>query len=719
MGTNNIGRFIASLGRYDILIFADVARKSDTGLRIRREIECYSEMGYRVGIRHVPGKRSKGAASPDLDYCISRGLAEIVPTDASVKAKVVLVFSPAKIDRRDAGFENLQAKRVMLIVDSIPKPGQLSSWRYHETGIAEITIAPTNRWVRAALMKSSVPLQVEREDWRSYGCAAKFVEKPEMPNRALVVGRFSTSGKAQWPKKRTLFEAYGFQNSVEFLYVGAPPSRHRSAIAKLSNWLQIEFETVSVVRFVEMLDAFAYFPSARMPELPEAAISAAMASGKPVFLPPRFRPHFGPGAIYCSVDRLKAEIRSVFADPVALETVRKEAVQQAGFQFPKKALCDRMLELAGPPPKRRRAAQLSQPTKPRALFVPSNGVGLGHVTRLLAIARRMDERFQPVFASMAQATSLIEATGYTAEYIPSQSDTGEAPAKWDRWFGLQLQDLIDRYQVSLVVFDGNHPNDGLVRAVGSRPGCKLVWVRRGMLGDMVSPYLENVRFVDLIIEPGEVARERETGLMVSRRAEAMEVPPITLLDRAEALSRKAAREELGLDPERPAVLVQLGAGFNRDALGLIDKVVTELRKSQTLQIVVAEWENGLVGMPVWPGTKVLRGFPISRFFNAFDFSISAAGYNTFHEVMMFGLPTIFLANRHPQLDDQWTRAEFAQDNQAGFNLPEDEIFQLPTLCEALTNKPIQDVIRRNCRRLIGENGAAVAATAVTQLVRDS
>lgn len=700
----------------DILVVANVARISDTGLKIRREIECYHELGYSVGIRHIPDEKTQGAASPDIQHCIDTGIATIVVKDAPVEARIVLVFSPTRIDRRQAGFQNLVTRRVVLIVDDIPRPGQLGVWSVHERGIQEITLAPTNHWIRAELLKRNTPLKLEPEDWRSVAIPVEQVDRRELPDRRLQVGRFSATGQKQWPARAKLFDVYGVRDEAEMLYVGAPPKQYISAISKRKNWTEINFDSISCERFVALVDAFAYFPSERVPELPEAAIAAAMASGKPVFLPPRFQSHFGPGAMYCSSDTFKAEFRKLFEDPRALGEMRKEAQRLAQFQFSKEVLCNRIRDLVGPPARQTRKSPAQARSKQTVLFVPSNGVGLGHVTRLLAIARRMDSAVEPVFATLAQASTIIERSGYTAEYIPSQSDTGEAFQTWDRWFGFQLREIANRYQAQTIVFDGNHPSDGLVAAAGSRVGCKLVWVRRGMLGNRITPHIDNTRFIDLIIEPGEAARETQSSGLAARRSEVLEVPPVTLLDQAEALSRAAGKSELGLSPDRAAVLVQLGAGANRNVVGLTDKVVAELTKIDGLQLVVAEWENGLVSMPVWPGTKVLRGFPISRFFYAFDFSISAAGYNTYHEILRFGLPTVFLANRHPQMDDQWARAEFAQDHQAGFNLAEDELFQLPALCEALTQQAIRDVVGTNARNLVARNGAADAAAAISRLM---
>ena len=49
---------------------------------------------------------------------------------------------------------------------------------------------------------------------------------------------------------------------------------------------------------------------------------------------------------------------------------------------------------------------------------------------------------------------------------------------------------------------------------------------------------------------------------------------------------------------------------------------------------------------------VVRDFPLSRRFRAFDLAVSAAGYNSFHELLRFGVPTLFIPNQDTALDDQ-------------------------------------------------------------------
>src|SRR5690606_20389175 len=138
----------------------------------------------------------------------------------------------------------------------------------------------------------------------------------------------------------------------------------------------------------------------------------------------------------------------------------------------------------------------------------SNGTGLGHVSRLLAIARRLDG-FEPVFVTMAQAVGAIEAFGFTTEYLPSQRYTGTDPRLWDSWFRAELELLIDTYNAACLVYDGNGPSPGLVGAAGSRGSCRLVWIRGGMAGGASVPHIGNSLHFDLIVEPGEIAAEAD------------------------------------------------------------------------------------------------------------------------------------------------------------------------------------------------------------------
>jgi UDP:flavonoid glycosyltransferase YjiC (YdhE family) len=347
-------------------------------------------------------------------------------------------------------------------------------------------------------------------------------------------------------------------------------------------------------------------------------------------------------------------------------------------------------------------------SRSQVLFVPSNGVGLGHVSRLLAIARRLDAGVPVVFASLSPALGAIRSFGFDAEYIPSHHYLGGDHSLWDEWLNVEIGALLEEYEAGLLVYDGNNPTPGLIDAARSR-GCRLAWVRRGMWGSATSDSLDHSDRFDLILEPGEIAESRDEGATARRRHEVVAVDPIRLLDEEELLSRDAAASRLGLDASRPAVLIQLGSGFNRNTIGLTAAIVDHLRAVEGLQIVIADWLVDAGFVSPWDDVIVVRGFPLAQYFRAFDFTVSAAGYNTFHDVIAYALPTLFIANRHPSMDDQAGRARFAQDHSAAFEMPEDELGDLPQLLQLFLNVKAREFLRQHCRKLARPNGAEAAA----------
>ena len=344
------------------------------------------------------------------------------------------------------------------------------------------------------------------------------------------------------------------------------------------------------------------------------------------------------------------------------------------------------------------------------LFIPSNGVGVGHLTRLLAIARRMERK--AVFASQAPALQVIRDFGFAAEYIPSHAAVGGDFDAWDAWFGAEIGRVADAYDPALTVFDGNHLTPGLIHAVASRRDCRLAWVRRGMWARTTSRFLANATWCDLVIEPEDLAGARDDGATSLLRHQVHTVDPIRLLDPAELPDRRSAAKVLQLDPGRPACLLQLGSGHNRDLLSLLDRIIQDLRRHPNLQIAVAEWVTGSVPLSLWPEVTVLRGFPVNQYVRAFDFCVSAAGYNSFHELIAYRVPTIFLANRSPDMDDQYGRAKFAQDNAAAFEISDSELGEFPDLVAMMMQAKAREFLVARCARLARPNGAMAAAKAL-------
>ena len=198
------------------------------------------------------------------------------------------------------------------------------------------------------------------------------------------------------------------------------------------------------------------------------------------------------------------------------------------------------------------------------LFVSSNGAGMGHLTRLMAMARRRAATVRPLFASMSQAVPVVGDEGFGWEYIPSRGDLGFGPRRWNMLLERRMTALLRRERPDVVVFDGTFPYDGVLDAVRRVGGIRLVWSRRGMWRPgLGARQLGRADRFDLVIEPGELAAARDRGATAGL-ADAVRVGPVTLLDAAEQVDRNEAARVLGVDPRRPTALLTLGAGTIND-----------------------------------------------------------------------------------------------------------------------------------------------------------
>jgi UDP:flavonoid glycosyltransferase YjiC (YdhE family) len=353
----------------------------------------------------------------------------------------------------------------------------------------------------------------------------------------------------------------------------------------------------------------------------------------------------------------------------------------------------------------------------RVLFVTSNGTGLGHLTRGMAMARRFGAGLEPVFLTLSAAAPVVDRMGFHVEYFPSHSAAAaEAPRRWDRRLRARLELLLDELEPSALVFDGAHPYDALIATLRAHRGTSMrtVWCRRPMwrpgLGAEAIYWSDEF---DRVLEPGELAESEDAGLTVERRGEAERIAPIVFLDRPELLTREEACAELGLDPDRPHALVALGQGPEVDAAvaGSLERLAADP------EVQVAALESSLSPELHVPEEVVhLRGtYPMSRFFGAFDLAVAAAGYNAFHELLAHGVPALFVPMPR-QIDDQPARARWAQEQGVGRGIGSPEDPALEARLGELLDPAVRERIRGNLADLPPATGAEDGARIIERLV---
>lgn len=351
----------------------------------------------------------------------------------------------------------------------------------------------------------------------------------------------------------------------------------------------------------------------------------------------------------------------------------------------------------------------------RILFATSNGTGLGHLSRALAIARRLPDADEAIVLTLSTAAPVVDRAGFRVEYVPAYRTPGAGSDwQWNLRLRRRLEALLAELRPDVVAFDGVHPYRALTHVLtgrGERPAA--VWCRRPMWRqDANAASLRRAGAFDLVLEPGELAADADRGPTVRRRREAVRVAPIVYLDREQLLPRDDAERELGLDPGRPHALVALGQGA--EVGDAVARVLALLGRRPELQVAALE-SSLAAGIDVPSDVVHLQAtFPISRYYAAFDLAIAAAGYNAFHELLAFGVPTLFVpASR--QTDDQAARARWAAE--AGVALacrgPSDP--ELEGELEELLDPDRRERVRARAAALPAPTGAAESAAVIGEL----
>jgi len=360
------------------------------------------------------------------------------------------------------------------------------------------------------------------------------------------------------------------------------------------------------------------------------------------------------------------------------------------------------------------------------LFLAVNGGGLGHLTRCLAVARKLRRRSPTtkiIFLTTSYGLKVIEEQGFDAYYFPPKVYRPAMTAEqWNRRFATTLGDLLIYYKPSILVFDGVSIYQGLRRCLEQQPGISAVWIARGNWkepADWVEKVRRSVSLFEAVVLPGEaLAAGTPTELKLSEatwKQKVIAVAPILLLDRRDLLPREKAAEQLGIQAQGFNVLLQLGAGNINPLQELIQNTIHIVRSVHPgARIFIAESPIANESQVTAKATGRLNKYPLSLYLKSFDLLVSASGYNSFTEAVAFGIPTIFVPNTRTITDDQIKRAKRAEARGLGAVAhPFDEgVFKRSV--RRLTNAKTGAALERRSLEAVPRNGADQVAETLEQ-----
>ncbi len=331
---------------------------------------------------------------------------------------------------------------------------------------------------------------------------------------------------------------------------------------------------------------------------------------------------------------------------------------------------------------------------------------------MMAVAEQFGPDVDCVLFTLSAALPIPVDAGLRVEHLASAGYLDVTTNEWHELLEDRMEHLLARYRPDVVVFDGVHPYRGLTDALGRRRLRRRphrVWMRRAMwrpgVGDKT---VEIADQFDDVIEPGEYAAAFDHGATSKVLTGVHRIPPICYLGPGRGLDRAAACRELGLDARDVNVLVQLGAGTINDLDSTLGILVGELQRAGTHPCLARSVLSAPTDDPAGDVT-VIRKFPISQYTEAFDFAAIATGYNSFHETLSLGLPSILVPNLATRTDDQDARSRWADEQGLGLRWDGSDEQTLREAVAALTDDEQRARIRARLEMLPAADGSRSAA----------
>lgn len=369
------------------------------------------------------------------------------------------------------------------------------------------------------------------------------------------------------------------------------------------------------------------------------------------------------------------------------------------------------------------------------VLATSNGVGMGHLTRQLSVALAGSATLDVTLLSLSGALPTVAraaadgrlpgAERVRFEHCASRTSPWQGRGAslvawrtaWDAYFADRLRALVAETGARVVAYDGVVPYAGLLAARRSLPGTAFAWVRRGLWQDGVgAAWLARASCFDQVVEPGDVAGQH--GPTVGER-DVLRTAPVSLTAHLPPAGRAEARASLGLDPDRPALLLSPGSGAYADVSTLVRRVVALLgARGPHWQVAVTRQaiarHDGVGDTAAGPRVVTLQGvYPLSRSLAAFDAAVGAAGYNTVHEHAAVGLPTLLVPSTAHETDDQVHRARALAA--AGAALVAEDDAALDAGVERLLDPGVRADLAAACARLPAPGGAHEIAAELARL----
>ena len=358
---------------------------------------------------------------------------------------------------------------------------------------------------------------------------------------------------------------------------------------------------------------------------------------------------------------------------------------------------------------------------PRFVFYAVNGLGLGHVTRLLSIARavkRLMPKAEILFITSSEADGVIYREGFAAVKLPSKTireQCGLGKATYLKMAQSVTWSVLSSFDPDVLIVD-TYPSGSFEELIPV-----LRWKQKNVFvfrEQRQKTYLSKLLMAvlplyDRLIIPHDDI-EQVGQLPEPQKARA--VGPILIREKNEILCRADARRALKLPMDGLLFYGSFGGGGDpetRRAFELTAKAISEIPDAH---LVLGAGPLLRQAPEVPPGVTVLTSrYPMLDVLPAFDGAIAAAGYNTVHELLFAGVASALVPFGRV-LDDQEKRVQTLAEQGACLACAPFTESGIREAINCLADAGTRRQLAERGKQIVNKNGATAAAQAILELV---
>ncbi len=360
----------------------------------------------------------------------------------------------------------------------------------------------------------------------------------------------------------------------------------------------------------------------------------------------------------------------------------------------------------------------------RALFYAINGTGCGHISRQLNIAREARVLLHAMgigadFHLLTTSEAPQQGWDFPTFKLPSKTVVNEADTPNDEYSAHMqffIAQLVGGFRPDLLVVD-TMPQGSYGELMALRAFCKrTALVARHVHPDVAaSPvYRSHAALYDALLIPDDLAERERYAFPFETGPRQVYTGLVHGFRREEAWSRADVRGHFGARDGQSLVYVSAGGGGDKRAEADLTRLVLTLAEDSSHLVLVGYG-------PLYRGRKIYREnvIPLSdpdvrQYFLGLDFAVSAAGYNTFEELLAAGVPSLFFA-QPKGMDQQDERVRIGAERGWNRVLASLDVDEIRGRVEEIKRLDVSDAIREALAERNAPQGVLGAAEAILRL----